>query len=64
MAKPDDLPRYRSNFRGELDGAAVYATLAESDLGHQAHLVMAAEPATPTARRCLDRGTAGPSAHG
>jgi VIT1/CCC1 family predicted Fe2+/Mn2+ transporter len=31
MAKPDDLPRYRSNLQGEIDGAAVYAALAESE---------------------------------
>jgi hypothetical protein len=31
IAKPDDLPRDRANFQGELDGAALYATLAESE---------------------------------
>src|SRR4029077_496600 len=31
MAKADDLPRYRSNLQGEIDGAAVYAALAESE---------------------------------
>ncbi len=28
---PDPLPRYRSNLQGEVDGAAVYAALAESE---------------------------------
>ena len=31
MAKLGDLPRYRSNLQGEVDGAAVYAALAESE---------------------------------
>ncbi|MFI5000854.1 MAG: VIT1/CCC1 transporter family protein [Reyranellales bacterium] len=31
MAKSDDLPRYRSNLQGEVDGAAVYTALADSE---------------------------------
>jgi VIT1/CCC1 family predicted Fe2+/Mn2+ transporter len=31
MAKSKDLPRYRSNLQGEVDGAAVYAALADSE---------------------------------
>ena len=31
MAEPDALPRYRSNLQGEIDGASIYAALAESE---------------------------------
>src|SRR5437763_3832726 len=31
MAKTDDLPRYRANPQGEVDGAAIYSALAESE---------------------------------
>lgn len=31
MAEPDALPRYRSNLQGEVDGAAIYSALAESE---------------------------------
>ncbi|AGH49456.1 hypothetical protein G432_08655 [Sphingomonas sp. MM-1] len=31
MAEPNALPRYRSNLQGEVDGAAIYAALAESE---------------------------------
>lgn len=31
MAKSDPVPRYRSNLQGEVDGAAIYAALAQSE---------------------------------
>src|SRR5947207_15529694 len=31
MAKSDSLPLYRSNLQGEVDGAAVYSALADSE---------------------------------
>lgn len=31
MEKPDALPRYRANLQGEVDGAAIYRALAESE---------------------------------
>ena len=31
MAKPGPLPRYRANLQGEVDGAAIYSALAESE---------------------------------
>jgi vacuolar iron transporter family protein len=31
MTKPDSLPRYRANLQGEVDGAAIYSALAESE---------------------------------
>ena len=31
MSEPDTLPRYRANLQGEVDGAAVYRALAESE---------------------------------
>lgn len=31
MAEPDALPRYRSNLQGEVDGAAIYGALADSE---------------------------------
>lgn len=31
MNKSNAMPRYRSNLQGEVDGAAVYAVMAESE---------------------------------